>query len=141
MRAACASSISRAASSMTGPISVASKAGSPMTSSRIAPSSMARTRSAMSLWTKRTRSAEQRCPALLKAEAMMSPTTCSARADLAVARQEMQDVAGNPGLVQQPVRGGADQRGLLGGLGDDGVAGGERRRDLSEENGERKIPR
>src|SRR5207302_10780973 len=47
---------------------------------------------------------------------------------------------GSP-LEQQMHRGGGDQRGLLGGLGNDGVAGGERRGDLAGEDRQRKIPR
>ena len=63
----------------------------------------------------------------------MRGSATSARADrLAVAGQQMQHVAGNAGLVQQPHRGGGDQRRLLGRLGDHGIAGGERRRDLAE---------
>ena len=47
------------------------------------------------------------------------------RADtVAVARQQRQHVAGNARLMQQAHRRGGDQRGLLGGLGDHGIAGG-----------------
>ncbi len=60
---------------------------------------------------------------------------------LAGARQQMQDVAGDAGLVQQPHRGGGGQRRLFCGLGDDGIAGGERGRDLAGEDRQRKIPR
>ena len=64
------------------------------------------------------------------------------RADrLAGPRQQMQNLAGDPRLEQQPHRGGGDQRRLLGGLGDDRVAGGERRGDLAGEDRQRKIPR
>ncbi len=64
------------------------------------------------------------------------------RADrLAGARQQMQRVGGDAGLVQQPHRGGGDERRLLGRLGDDGVAGGERGGDLAGEDRQREIPR
>ncbi len=64
------------------------------------------------------------------------------RADrLAGPRQEVQDIAGDAGLVQQPHHRGGGQRGLLGRLGGDRVAGGERRRDLTGEDRQRKIPR
>ncbi len=53
----------------------------------------------------------------------------------------MQHVAGDAGLVQQPHGGGGDQRRLLGGLGDDGVAGGERGGDLAGEDRQREVPR
>ena len=53
----------------------------------------------------------------------------------------MQDIVGDPRLEQQPHSGGSDQRGLLGGLGDDSIAGGERRGDLAGEDRQRKIPR
>ena len=49
-------------------------------------------------------------------------------------------VAGMPARVEQPHRLGGDQRCLLGGFGDDAVAGDQRRRDLAGEDGERKIP-
>ncbi len=66
------SRFARASASITGPTSVASLAGSPMASSRIAPFSIASTRSAMSLWRQSTRSAEQRWPALSNPEASTS---------------------------------------------------------------------
>ena len=50
-------------------------------SSRIAPSSIGTMRSAISSWTQSTRSAEQRCPALSKADAITSATTCSGSAE------------------------------------------------------------
>ena len=70
-----------ASASITGPISVSSFAGSPTRSSAIAPLSMPMTRSAMASCRQRTRSAEQRWPAELKAEASTSPTTCSGSAE------------------------------------------------------------
>ena len=54
------------------------------------------------------------------------------RADLAVARHEMQRARRHAGLVQQAHRFGRDQRRLLGGLGHHRIAGGERGRDLAE---------
>ena len=51
-----------------------------MARQRIAPISMAITRSAISSCRYSTRSAEQRCPALVKAEAIASSTTCSGSA-------------------------------------------------------------
>ena len=62
-----------ASASITGPTSMASCAGLPTRSSRIAPSSISSTRSAASSCTHSTRSAEQRWPALSKAEASTSP--------------------------------------------------------------------
>ncbi len=66
---------------ITGPMSVASRSGLPTASSCIAPRSMSSTRSAMSSCRHSTRSAEQRWPALSKAEASTSLTTCSGSAD------------------------------------------------------------
>ena len=43
--------------------------------------------------------------------------------------------------MQQPHRRGGDQRRLLGRLGDDRIAGGERSRDLAGEDRQREIPR
>ena len=62
-------------------------------------------------------------------------------ADFARARQELQRVARHARFVQQPHRLGGDQRRLLGGLGEHGIARGERGGDLAGEDGERKIPR
>ena len=62
-------------------------------------------------------------------------------ADLAVADHELQRLGGNAGLVQDTHRGGGDAWRLLGGLGGDRIAGGERGRDLADENRQRKIPR
>ena len=45
------------------------------------------------------------------------------------------------GLVQQRNRARGDERRLLGRLGDNGVAGHERRAHLAEKDRERKIPR
>ncbi|MDW8467641.1 MAG: hypothetical protein RML56_00205 [Burkholderiales bacterium] len=63
------------------PTSVESFAGSPISSSSIAPASSPITRSAMSSWTNSTRAAEQRCPAELNALAIVSRTSCSASAE------------------------------------------------------------
>ena len=54
----------------------------PMTSSSICPASSSSTRGAISSCSSRTRSAEQRWPALLKAEVTLSRTTCSGSAEL-----------------------------------------------------------
>ena len=156
---------------------------------------MRRVSSATSSCRNSTRSAEQRWPALSKAEASASSTTCSGSAEestimalrppvsaisltigpsraasarlmampvsvppvkatpstrgsltsaaptrLAPARQKMQHVGRNAGLMQQPHRAGRDQRRLLGGLGHHRVAGRQRAGDLAGENGERKVP-
>ena len=66
---------------MIGPTSVASSAGWPTRSSRIAPASIPITRSAIESCTHSRRSAEQRWPALSKAEASASWTTCSGSAE------------------------------------------------------------
>ena len=63
------------------------------------------------------------------------------RADRAVARHEIERIDRNAGRVQELHRLEGDERRLLGGLGDDGIAGGERRGDLAGENRQRKIPR
>ncbi len=63
------------------------------------------------------------------------------RADLARARQERERVGRDAGGVQDADRLGRDQRRLLGGLGDDRIAGGEGRCDLSGEDREGKVPR
>ena len=55
--------------------------------------------------------------------------------------QQMEHVARDAGLVQQPHRGGGGQGGLLGGLGDNCVAGGERGRDLAGKDRQWEIPR
>ena len=64
-----------------------------------------------------------------------------ARADRAVAGNEMQRGRRHAGVVQQPDRERGDQRRLLGRLRDHGIAGGERGDHLAEEDRERKIPR
>ena len=66
---------------MTGPISTLNASVRPRLSSASAPLSIVSVRSAISSCRHRTRSAEQRWPALSKAEAMTSATTCSASAD------------------------------------------------------------
>ena len=81
-RATYSSRLALASASMTGPTSVASDRVSPMRSSRIAPSSIGSTRSAMSSCTHRTRSAEQRWPALSNADVSASATACSGNAEL-----------------------------------------------------------
>jgi hypothetical protein len=53
----------------------------------------------------------------------------------------MENLAGDPGLEQEPHRGGGDQRRLLGGLRDDRIASGEGCGDLAGEDRQRKIPR
>ena len=63
------------------------------------------------------------------------------RADLACARKKRKRLARHAGLVQDADRFGGDQRRLLGRLGDDRIAGGERRGDLAGEDRQRKIPR
>ena len=70
-----------ASASITGPTSIASSRGSPTCSSCTAPCSISIRRSAPSSCTHSTRSAEQRWPALSKAEDTTSATTCSASAD------------------------------------------------------------
>ena len=59
----------------------------------------------------------------------------------AVSRQQMQDIARYASRQQMPHRRGSDERGLFGRLGNDGIAGGERGRDLAGEDRQRKIPR
>ena len=66
---------------MTGPTSVESSAGSPTTSSSIAPASIVMTLSAMSSCTNSTRAAEQRWPAESNAQASTSLTSCSGSAE------------------------------------------------------------
>jgi len=53
----------------------------------------------------------------------------------------VKDVAGDARPVQQPHGSSGDERGLLGRLGDDRVAGGECGGDLAGEDRQRKIPR
>ena len=77
-----ASMPSRASAVMTGPISTFSASVRPIRNSASAPFSIASVRSATSSCKHRMRSAEQRWPALSKAEAMTSATTCSASAEL-----------------------------------------------------------
>src|SRR6267154_1390365 len=80
MRATQRSSLSFASASMTGPTWVAGSRGSPTLSSRAAPATISMTRSAMSSWRQRSRSAEQRWPAERNAEAITSSVTCSGNA-------------------------------------------------------------
>ncbi len=58
-----------------------------------------------------------------------------------IAGQILQHVGGHAGGVQQLDGQMADQRGLLGGLGDHRVAGGQRGADLAEEDRQREVPR
>ncbi len=53
----------------------------------------------------------------------------------------MQRGARHAGAMEQPHRGRGDQRRLLGGFGEHRIAGGERRADLPDEDGQREIPR
>ena len=64
-----------------------------------------------------------------------------ARADVAVAGNEMQRARRHAGFVQQRNGERGDQRRLLGRLGDDGIAGDERGGHLAEEYRQREIPR
>ena len=180
---------------MTGPTSVESSAGLPIASVSMTPASSSITRGAMSSWTKRTRSAEQRWPAALKAEVTASFTTCSGSAELStsiafwppvsaistgsgpsLAASErlmsravsVEPVKATPAMRGSPVSVGpifeprpgtrcstspgmplacsrrticgGDERRLLRGLRDHGIAGGERRRHLAGEDREREIP-
>ena len=65
----------------------------------------------------------------------------SAAPMLAVARQEAAAQRRHAGFVQQLDGEGGDQWRLFGRLGDDGIAGGQRRGDLADENRQREIPR
>ncbi|MNC71198.1 hypothetical protein D3C75_1220920 [compost metagenome] len=62
-------------------MSVVRRPGLPIRHSAIAPRSIFRVWSAMSSCRHSTRRAEQRCPALSKAEDTTSTTTCSVRAE------------------------------------------------------------
>ena len=62
-------------------------------------------------------------------------------ADLAVAGNEMKRARRHAGVVQERDGARGDERRLLGRLGDDRVAGGERAGHLAEEDRQRKIPR
>jgi hypothetical protein len=66
---------------MTGPTSVARRSGLPTRNSSIAPFNIANMRSAISSCRQSIRSAEQRCPALSKADVITSATTCSGKAE------------------------------------------------------------
>ena len=59
----------------------------------------------------------------------------------AVARQQLQHVGRDAGLVQDAHGFGGNQRRLLGRLGDDRVAGGQCGRNLTGEDGQREVPR
>ena len=61
-------------------------------------------------------------------------------ADRRAAGREAQDVGRYAGLVGQTHGGGGDQRGLRRGLGDHGVADGERGGDLAQEDRQREVP-
>jgi hypothetical protein len=193
--ARCASSAALASASITGPTSVVSKSRDRR---RRAPASRRRSSPA---WCRRHRpgrtaraSAEQRWPALWKAEAMTSRVTCSGSADestiiafcppvsaisgmigpsrsasvrLMARAVSVEPVKATPAisgcavsaaptcrrraragrrprnarLVHQLDRERADQRRLLGRLGDRGIARGERGGDRADEDREREIPR
>ncbi|MNN59263.1 hypothetical protein D3C81_1743670 [compost metagenome] len=60
---------------------------------------------------------------------------------LAATGHESQQVGVQAGLVEEADGLGGDQRGLFGRLGHHGVASGERRRDLTGEDGQREVPR
>ena len=77
----CFSMFCCASRSITGPMSVLSKIGLPTLSCCIAPFSILTKVGALSSCTHSTRRAEQRCPALSKAEFTASMTTCSVNAD------------------------------------------------------------
>ena len=62
----------------------------------------------------------------VKATPATRASAVSSGADRAVAGHEMQRARRHAGLVQQLHRFSGDQRRLLGGLGDHGIAGGER---------------
>ncbi len=81
MRAMWSSKRCCASAVITGPTSTDRRSGLPTTSSAIAPSSMGRTRSAISSCRQSTRSAEQRWPAESKAEVRASSTSCSGSAE------------------------------------------------------------
>src|SRR5581483_8755672 len=81
MRLACSLSVLQEGTSITGPTSVESSAGSPTVNSSIAPFSISITLSAMSSCTNSTRAAEQRWPAESNALAITSFTSCSGNAD------------------------------------------------------------
>ena len=59
----------------------------------------------------------------------------------APARQQMQGLVGHPGLVHQAHGTRGDEGRRLGRLGEDGVAGGQRRRHLAGEDRQREVPR
>ena len=58
----------------------------------------------------------------------------------AVARQQVQQIRGHAGGVEQGDRLGSNQRRLFGGLGQYPVARGQRRSNLTRENGQREVP-
>ena len=62
------------------------------------------------------------------------------RANFAGAGHELQRIARDARFMQHAHGFGGDERRLLGGLGDDGIAGRERGGDLAREDGERKVP-
>jgi hypothetical protein len=130
--AACASSTARRLVDDRADVGGRS-AGSPMRSSCMAPASISLTRSAMSVWTNSTRSAEQRCPAELKAEATTSRTICSGSADesaISAFWPPVSAISGTSGPVLAGQRAGDDARHLgRAGEGDAGtLASGDQRR-------------
>ena len=62
-------------------------------------------------------------------------------ARVAEAGQDVDDAGGDAGLEQQLAEVERGERGLLGGLEHDGVAGGDRRDDLEGRHGQREVPR
>ena len=96
-----------AAASMTGPMSVAMSPGSPRVSSAIAPCSISSTLSAISSCRQSSRRAEQRWPALWKAETITSLTTCSGRAvesTIMAFRPPVSAISGTSGRVSSSSR-------------------------------------
>jgi hypothetical protein len=83
-----------------GPMSVARRSGTPTRSSCIAPLSILMVLSAMSSCRNSTRSAEQRWPALSKAELSTSCTTCSGSAEESTIRAFWPPVSAISGMSQ-----------------------------------------
>ena len=76
----------------------------------------------------------------VKATPAISGCEVSAAPTRAVAGRELDDGLGDAGGMHQLDRQRADQRGLLGRLGDRGIARGERRGDRADEDRQREIP-
>ena len=90
---------SKASRSMTGPTSVASRAGLPATSSLAAPWIISTTWSAMVACTHSRRRAEQRWPALRKADCITASLTCSGSAVLSTTMALMPPVSAISGTM------------------------------------------